>query len=283
MGLRHDIVGTVTGPWERSWTSTDSLLYSVAIGAGQDDPQQELAFTTENSAGVDQQAIPSLAIVLGQFGGPPNSALEGVDYTKLLHAEQALTLHRPLPVEGRISLSSEVTGLYDKGKGALVETTTTATEPDGGAALFSATSSVFVRGEGGWGGDRGANADSPVPERDPDDQASFATAVNQALIYRLTGDRNPLHSDPKFAAAAGFDRPILHGLATYGITTRLLVNAVLGGDAERMTHIEGRFTKPVLPGQRLTVRTWHLDEGTAFQTVNDSGEVVLDRGLFKHT
>lgn len=282
MGLRHDVVGTVLGPWERDWTSTDSLLYAIAVGAGQDDPLRELPFTTENSADTQQQAIPSQAIVLSQFGGPHNTALEGVDLTKLLHAEQALTLHRPLAAAGKASLRSEVTGLYDKTKGALLETTTSASDPSDGSPLFSTRSSVFVRGEGGWGGDRGPNPDSPVPERDPDRTDSFRTAVNQALLYRLTGDRNPLHSDPAFAAMAGFDRPILHGLATYGITTRLLVGAVCDGDAGRMRHIEGRFTKPVFPGEELTVRTWRTDAGTAFQTVNDAGEVVLDRGLFKH-
>ncbi|WP_031468312.1 MaoC family dehydratase [Sciscionella sediminilitoris] len=282
MALRHDVVGTVTGPWDRTWSSTDSLLYAVAVGAGQDDPLRELPFTTENSAEIAQQAIPSLAIVLAQFDGPPNTALEGVDFTKLLHAEQALTLHRPLPAEGRISLRSEVTGLYDKTKGALLETSFTASD-ERGDDLFTTRTSVFIRGEGGWGGDRGANPDSPVPERAPDAEVSFRTAVNQALIYRLTGDRNPLHSDPTFAKAAGFDRPILHGLATYGITTRLLVGEVCGGDASRLRHIEGRFTKPVFPGQDLTVRTWSTGDGTAFQTVNEDGDVVIDRGLVKHS
>lgn len=279
MALDHGIVGVARGPWTRSWTSDDALLYAIAVGAGQLDPTAELPFTTENSEGVAQQALPTLAIVLAQFGGP-QVHIPGVDYTQLLHAEQALTVHRPLPVAGELSLRSEVTDLFDKGSGALVVTTMTATDPADGQPVFATRSSVFVRGEGGFGGDRGPASAFAVPDRPADQVLRFPTSVNQALIYRLTGDRNPLHADPKFAAAGGFDRPILHGLATYGITARLLLNAFADGDPARMAGIDGRFTKPVFPGDELVVSAWQDGDTVLFRTANGNGDTVLDRGTF---
>jgi acyl dehydratase len=283
MALNTDIVGMETGPWQRSWTTDDTLLYALGVGAGQDDPTADLNLTTENTTGVPQQALGSFAIVLAQFGGPPTSYLAGVDLTKLLHAEQALTLHSALPTSGTIEVRSTVTELFDKGSGALLITTTEALDPATKAALFTTRSGVFLRGEGGFGGDRGPSVPTPVPQREPDESIGFTTAPNQALVYRLSGDRNPLHSDPGYAAQGGFDRPILHGLATYGITTRLLVRTCCGSDPARMTHIEGRFTKPVVPGQRLEVEIWRESAGaTAFRTRGHDGEVVLDRGRFEY-
>lgn len=278
MGLDHGIVGVQHGPWTRSWTSDDALLYAIAVGAGQADPTAELAFTTENTADVTQQVLPTWAIVLGQFGGPPPTHLSGVDFTQLLHAEQSLTLHKPLPVAGTVSLKSTVTDLYDKGTAAVVVTKLEATDPASDAPVFTTRSSVFIRGEGGWGGDRGPKSEFSFPERAPDSEPRFTTSVNQALIYRLTGDHNPLHSDPKFAAAAGFQRPILHGLATYGITARLLVNEFCAGDAGKLSTIDGRFTKPVIPGDELVVSAWRDGDTVLFRTTNAAGDVVLDRG-----
>ena len=277
MALDHGVVGVERGPWTRSWTSTDSLTYALGVGAGQLDPTQELAFTTENTAGVTQQALPTYAIVIAQFGGP-QSGLEGVDFTQLLHAEQSLTLHRPMPVEGSVSLTSTITDIFDKGKGALVVNEVTATDPDDGAPLFTTRSSVFIRGEGGFGGDRGPSATFSVPDRPADAELRFPTSVNQALVYRLSGDRNPLHTDPAFAAAGGFDRPILHGLATYGIAVRLLVNEFCNGDASRVRSISGRFTKPVWPGEELVVSAWADGETVLFRTANGDGYVVVDHG-----
>jgi acyl dehydratase len=277
MGLDHGIVGVRQGPWIRSWTSDDALLYALAVGAGQQDPTAELAFTTENTDGVNQQALPTYAIVLAQFGGP-QAHFADVDFTKLLHAEQSLTLHRPLPVSGTASLTTTVTDIFDKDSAALVVSSVEAVDPADGSPLFTTRSSVFVRGEGGFGGERGPKSDFAVPDRAADAELHFPTRVDQALLYRLTGDRNRLHSDPKFAAAAGFERPILHGLATYGITVRLLLNEFCGADAGRLASVDGRFTKPVMPGDELVVSAWRDGDTVLFRTANDAGDVVLDRG-----
>ena len=277
MALNHGIVGVTRGPWTRSWTSTDSLTYALGVGAGQLDPTRELAFTTENTAGVTQQALPTYAIVIAQFGGPQNG-LEGVDFTQLLHAEQALTVHRPMPVAGSVSLTSTVTDIFDKGKGALVVNEITATDPDDDEPVFTTRSSVFIRGEGGFDGDRGPSATFSVPERAADAELRFPTSVNQALLYRLSGDRNPLHTDPAFAAAGGFDRPILHGLATYGIAVRLLLGEFCDGDASRLRSVSGRFTKPVWPGEELVVTAWADGDSVLFRTANGDGDVVIDHG-----
>ncbi|HWC80741.1 MAG TPA: MaoC/PaaZ C-terminal domain-containing protein [Pseudonocardiaceae bacterium] len=277
MALDRGILGLKQGPWTRNWTSDDALLYALGVGAGAEDPTAELPFTTENSNGIQQQVLPTYAIVLAQFGGP-QAHLSGVDFTKLLHAEQSLTLHKPLPVAGSVELTSTVSDIFDKDTAALVVTTMDAVDPADGSPVFTTRSSVFVRGEGGWGGDRGPKSDFAFPDREPDAAPSYRTRVDQALLYRLTGDRNPLHSDPKFAAAAGFDRPILHGLATYGITARLLLGEFCDGDAARLSSIDGRFTKPVMPGDELTVSAWRDGNTVLFRTTNDKGDVVLDRG-----
>jgi acyl dehydratase len=270
------IVGVTRGPWTRTWDADDALLYALGVGAGQADPTTELAFTTENTSGVTHKALPTYAIVLAQFGGP-QLGLTGIDFTQLLHAEQALTMHRPLPVAGTVELTNTITDIFDKGSGALVVTSATGTVA--GSPLFTTRSSVFIRGAGGFGGERGPSSTYAAPDRPADAEPRFRTSLNQALLYRLTGDRNPLHSDPAFAAAGGFDRPILHGLATYGITARLLLNEFCDGNPDRLSTVEGRFTKPVTPGDELVVNAWRDgDDAVIFRTANAAGDVVVDRG-----
>ena len=148
--------------------------------------------------------------------------------------------------------------------------------------LFTNVSSVFIRGEGGWGGDRGPSGPQNVPpDRTPDHQVTYQTSPDQALIYRLSGDRNPLHSDPSFAAMGGFDRPILHGLCTYGFTGRALLHTLCGSDVNRFRHIEGRFASPVLPGDALTVAMWETGDGDAVFTTSVGDRAVIDQGLVR--
>jgi len=277
MPLNMDAVGRSFGPSETSWSSKDALLYALGVGAGQDDPLGELQFTTENSHEVTQRVLPTFGVIVVQQGGP-RQALGDFNRAMLVHAEQSLTLHRPLPVQGRASITSMLSGIYDKGSGALVVTESTAADAESGEPLLSTTSSVFIRGEGDFGGDRGPSAAWLRPEREPDHRASSRTRPDQALLYRLSGDRNPLHSDPAFAARAGFTRPILHGLCTYGVTGRLLLHTLCGSDPGRFRSMRARFSRPVLPGARLTVSMW-VDGGIAkFQTTDDDGQVVIDHG-----
>ena len=283
MPLNPDAVGSKSEPVEVSWTSKDALLYAVGIGAGND----ELAFTTENTNGVDQQVFPTFPVVIGWGRGSAMGNIGTFNPAMLVHGQQAVTLHRPIPVEGTATITSELIAMYDKGKAAVVVTESRAMMD--GEPLYTNTSSVFIRGEGGWGGDRGPSGPKNVPpERDPDHAVTYQTSIDQAFVYRLSGDRNPLHTDPAFAAIGGFDRPILHGLCTYGFTGRALLHAVCGSDPARFHHIEARFASPVLPGDALTISMWSGDGETIFTTsavdpVDPSTErVVIDQGLVRH-
>ena len=284
MPLNPDAVGTVTEPSEAKWTSKDSLLYALGVGAGATDPTGfELEFTTENSNGIEQQALLTMPVVIGGTGGAgPMNAIGTFDWAMLVHGEQAITLHKPVPVAGTAMVTGKVAAMYDKGKAAVVVLESEAREP-GGDLLWTTTMSAFIRGEGGWGGDRGPSGPRNVPpDRAPDQVVSYTTRTDQALLYRLNGDRNPLHSDPAFAALAGFPKPILHGLCTYGFTGRALLHAVCGSDPARFKAIEGRFSSPVMPGDTLDVKIWVEGNEALFQTwvgdntVIDSGKLVFE-------
>ena len=283
MPLNPDAVGTVSEPSEATWTSKDSLLYALGVGAGASDPTGfELEFTTENSDGIVQQALPTMPVVLGGTGGGgPMNAIGTFDWAMLVHGEQGITLHKPVPVAGTAVVSGKVAAMYDKGKAAVVGLESEAREP-GGDLLWTTTMSAFIRGEGGWGGDRGPSGPRNVPpDRAPDEVVSYTTRTDQALLYRLNGDRNPLHSDPTFAARAGFPKPILHGLCSYGFTGRALLHAVCGSDPAKFKAIEGRFSSPVMPGDTLDVKIWVDGNEALFQTwvgdntVIDSGKLVF--------
>ncbi|MEW6475809.1 MAG: MaoC/PaaZ C-terminal domain-containing protein [Actinomycetota bacterium] len=283
MPIDPNSVGAQSDAIDATWSSTDCLLYALGVGAGAVDPiGSELEYTTENSLDVEQRVLPTFPVVLGI------DALRGVypkigpfDHAMLVHAEQSVTLHGRLPVEGRVTTQATISGIYDKGSGAVVSTDTTGVDVATGQPLFTLGASVFIRGEGGWGGDRGPGKPADPPDRRPDHEITYATRADQALLYRLSGDRNPLHSDPKYAAKAGFGQPILHGLCTYGFTGRALLHALCDGDSDRFGAMSGRFSKPVLPGDQLTVSIWALDDGGfTFRTANQQGETVIDAGRF---
>jgi acyl dehydratase len=281
MPINPDAVGNQSDPVHASWTSKDALLYAVGIGAGVD----ELAFTTENTSGVDQRVFPTFAVVVGWGMGSAMRGIGSFNPAMLVHGEQRVTLHKPIPADGSVTMVSKIVGIYDKGKAAVVATETEATDDADGTPLFTTYSSAFIRGEGGWGGDRGPSGPRNVPpDRAPDEQVTYQTSPDQALVYRLSGDRNPLHSDPAFAAMGGFDRPILHGLCTYGFTGRALLHTLAGGDPARFHHIEGRFSSPVLPGDALTITMWRTGDGEAvFTTAKQDGTVVIDQGLCRYS
>jgi len=280
MPINPDAVGTKTKPGRRSWDSKDALLYALGVGCGVND----LAFVTENSEGVEQQVLPTMGVVLGTPGSSPFENVGEINWTMLLHGEQSIELHRPIPVSGTVESVAEIVGIYDKGSAAVIVMETESKDAESGEPMWTTRSASFIRGSGGFGGDRGPSGKRNVaPERKPDREVTYTTRDDQALIYRLSGDRNPLHSDPKFAAAAGFDRPILHGLCTYGFTGRALLSALCEDDPGRFKKMEARFSASVYPGDDLTIRIWETGDGQAvFQTVRAGDEVVIDGGGFTY-
>ena len=280
MPIKPDAAGLVGEPGEFSWDSTASLLYALGVGAGASDPTGfELEFTTENTMEVEQKALPTMGVVLGQGAGKsPNFG--DFNLAMLVHGEQSITLHQPIPVAGTATNTTKVKDVFDKGKAALVVLENEVTMD--GAPLWTTSAALFIRGEGGWGGDSGPKASWEAPEGDPDHVVSYQTREDQALLYRLNGDRNPLHADPKFAEMAGFPKPILHGLCTYGFTGRALLHAMCGSDPARFKGMAGRFSTPVMPGQQLDVKIWDLGNGEAvYQTCVDD-TVVLDQGTHQY-
>ena len=284
MPMNPDAVGEKGEPRRASWNADDCLLYALGIGAGVADPVgHELEFTTENTEGVDQKVFPTFAVIAGftATGGRSAMGKAGTwDNRMLVHGEQGVKLHRPIPTSGEVELVDEITGIYDKGKGAVVASKVSANLVEDGEPLYEMTSSLYIMGEGGWGGDRGPTEKPNVaPDTDPDYEVTYQTRPDQALLYRLCGDRNPLHSDKQFSDVGGFPKPILHGLCTYGFTGRALLHTLCDSDPERFTSMDGRFSSPVMPGEALTVKVWNNGDGAAiFQTTGDDGRVVIDNG-----
>lgn len=252
-------VGTTTFSWEPS----DVLLYHLAIGAGSRpgdnlDPDA-LRYTTEHG---EQHVLASFGVVAPTFHmtDPPPLDLPGCDINlaQVVHGSQAITVHAPLPASGTATLTTTLTDVWDKGKAAVIWQEGVATS-ETGEDLWTVRSSIFVRGEGGWGGERGTTEPVTLPDRAPDAETTYRITPQQALLYRLCGDRNPLHSDPDFAKSAGFPAPILHGLCSYGIVLRELTDALLGGDAKRVGGFAARFAGIVFPGETLRVRGWQED------------------------
>ena len=235
------------------WSSSDVLLYHLAIGA------VDLRYTLDNQ---QLQVLPSFGIVAPSFheSNPPTLDLPGCDINlaQVLHGSQAVEVHAPIPTSGSATLRTRITDVWDKGKAAVIVQQADAVADDG-TELWTATSTIFVRGEGGWGGDRGPSSSAEVPDRAPDATATYDITPQQALLYRLCGDRNPLHADPEFAAKAGFPAPILHGLCTWGIVLREATETMLGGDAAAVRSFAARFAGVVFPGETLAINLW--DEG----------------------
>ena len=249
-------IGAEVGSVDFSWSETDVLLYQLAIGA------KNLSYTLE-TAGL--QVLPSFAVVAPTFHmtDPPPHDLPGcdIDLAQVVHGSQSVTVHGPLPTTGSARLTTRITDVWDKGKAAVIgqEGTATSVEGPDSRELWTVRSSIFVRGEGGWGGDRGSSEPVTPPDRSPDLETSYDVRDDQALLYRLCGDRNPLHADPAFAQKAGFPAPILHGLCTWGIALREVTEGLLSADAGSVGGFSARFAGVVFPGETIHVRAW--DEG----------------------
>lgn len=276
MPINPDAVGTTGKATKRSWTSKDALLYAVGVGAG----TGELPFTTENTKDTPQRVLPTFAVIIGG-GGIPMDKVGSFNPALMVHGEQGIELYDEIPADGEIESVGECTAIWDKGSAAVLEFESTSTNLATGKRLLKTRTLLFCRGEGGWGGDRGPSEKIEFPDRAPDHQVTYETREDQALTYRLSGDRNPLHSDPSFAAMGGFEKPILHGLCSWGFTGRALLHTLCAGDPARFKSMNSRFSKPVIPGDSLTINMW-VDGNTAlFKTTNQHGDTVIDQGVFK--
>ncbi len=249
-------MGAELEPVEFSWSSSDVQLYNLALGAGADpmDPR-ELRYLTDGTP----QVPPTFSSVAASFHmtEPPKVSFPGIEIelSRVLHASEAVTVPGPLPPSGSARAITRITDIWDKGKAAVIWNETTVTDT-AGTVLWQTKRSIFARGEGGFGGDRGPSNSATAPDRAPDFEIDIPVLPQQALLYRLCGDRNPLHSDPEFAAAAGFPRPILHGLCTYGMTCKALVDTLLDGDTAKVASYGARFAGVVYPGETLRVAAW---------------------------
>lgn len=243
-----------------SWAEEDVILYGLGVGAGDpptDPAELKYVYESELTAVPSFGTIPPFAMMMA-FGSV--DGLE-ISLTQVLHGEQRLTVHGPIPSAGTVSQSGRIVDVYDKVKGALVVVEVVSVLEKTGEPLFTNRSGIFVRGEGGFGGESGPRVGNTPPDREPDHVVETRTLPQQALLYRMSsGDKNPLHADPAFAALAGFDRPILHGLCTFGMVTKAAVETALEGDPSRLRSVETRFTGHVFPGETLITRIWSEDD-----------------------
>lgn len=264
-------------------TKRDAILYALSVGLGQDPlDERQLDFVYETRL----RAFPAMAVVLGYPGFWLKNLDTGVDWKRLVHGEQAITWHAPLPVEGEVIGRTRVTGLVDRGegKGALLYSAREVVDAASGALLATLDQTTVLRGDGGFGGPSDpVRPPHPMPERDPDDAVELATRPEQALLYRLNGDDNPLHIDPAVAKAAGFDRPILHGLCTLGVVTHALLRRVCDYDTAKPRHLALRFSAPVFPGETIRTELWDEGGGSySFRArVTGRDAVVVNNGLFR--
>jgi acyl dehydratase len=264
------IVGFAYPPLVRRYDERDAILYALGVGAGERD--DELGLVYERGLRV----LPTFPVA------PPYAALAGVHdalgiaLESVLHGEQRLRLHRPVPPRGELHTAASVTAVWDKGEHAIVDTT--AEVAVDGEPLATAVYASFVRGGGGFGGERGAGLRPPERDRPPDAVLGDRTQPGQARLYRLSGDDNPLHVDPAFARRAGFPRPILHGLCSYGFAVRMALHELAAGDPARLRSADARFTDVVYPGDELRVEVWRTGPGraTARVLVPSRETVVID-------
>jgi acyl dehydratase len=268
MPIDLSAVGKKLEPCTHTYTERDVMLYALGVGCG----REELPFVYER----DLKVLPTFAVIpafpaMLNLGG----AMQ-VNPVMVLHGEQGIELMGPIPTSGTVTTTPTIKGVYDKGKGALV-VVQTETVDQKGKLLFRATSGIFARGEGGFGGERGPSGPKNVPpDRKPDKSISYKTLPQQALLYRLSGDMNPLHADPDFAKMAGYDVPILHGLCTYGHAGRAVLQAYCNNDPLRLKAFEVRFSGVVYPGETITTDMWQMAPGKIVLTAKtERGEAVL--------
>lgn len=278
MALNPRAVGQKIGPLIHTYTWKDVILYALGVGSGTD----ELNFVYEKNL----QVLPSFAIsavfdFFFQAGAKAQANLQGV-----LHAEQELIFHHPLPREGTLVTQGEITNIYDLGQdtGALIEAHGLTCDGQG-QELFTNVMTIFARLDGGFGGSRPGKRTKEIPERQPDFIVQDQPSKDQALLYRLSGDTFELHVDPEFARKAGFEKPIMHGLCTFGYACRACVHNLIPEEPEKVCKISCRFSRPLYPGIPIQTQIWVIQPGKAAWQVRNAltDEVVIDMGLFEYT
>jgi len=271
---------------EHRYTADDSMFYALAVGLGADPvDERQLAFVNDTTPGTPL-ALPTMAVILGYPGSWMRDPRTGIDFTMIVHGEELVVLHKPLPPAATVVSKHRVTRIVDKGagKGATVTYDKELFDTTSGEKLATVTHTTFCRGDGGFSARDGVSDPSPasppkVPQRDPDLTCDLRTLPQQALLYRLCADRNPLHSEPAFARKAGFDRPILHGLGTYGVACHALLASVCDFDPSRLKSLFARFSAPVFPGETVRFEMYREDDAVAFRArVKERDRVVLDYG-----
>jgi acyl dehydratase len=276
--ISSELVGLTFEPVSFSWDAKDVMLYAVGVGAK---PEGELEFVFE---GKGPRVLPTYAVIPGMFSmGGLVSNVE-INLAMLLHGEQSITLHREIPPEAKVQVTGRVAEVWDKGKAAVIGSEGIVEDEKG--LLFTTKATLFIRGAGGFGGERGpstAGLNQP-PDRQPDHVIEDVTRPEQGAIYRLSGDRNPIHIDPDFAKMAGFEKPFMHGLCTYGFVGRALLKALCGGDPARLRHFEARFADQVYFGDTIVTKVWRVSEGEAIvQAETQKGNVVLSQARAKYS
>lgn len=276
MALNLDAVGKVWGPYEFSYTERDLMLYALGVGFTRED----LTYVYEGYK--EFKAFPTYAVIFPNSAAAEAFLSTKANYAMVVHGEQTLEIHSPLPRSGTISTSAVIEGIYDKGSGALIVMRLD-TKDKSGLPLCTNWIGIFVRGAGGFGGPAQPSKNIPqVPQRNPDFVFEARTSVDQAALYRLSGDRNPLHIDPAFAKAVGFKEPILHGLCTYGLICRRFFQEVFKGDSGKLRSYSARFSSPVIPGDILQVKAWEGPPGLYLLEVgNAQGGAVLKNGVIE--
>jgi acyl dehydratase len=276
MALNLETIGKIWGPYEFSYDERDLIIYALGIGFGKDD----LEYVYEGAR--DFRAFPTFGVILPSHAGAEAFLSTRANFAMVVHGEQALQIHHPVPRSATVLTTAVIEGIYDKGSGALIVMRFDSQDRNG-APLCSNWTGIFVRGAGGFGGAIQPRKDIPaIPERAPDLAFEAQTKVNQAALYRMSGDRNPLHIDPAVAKAVGFQGPILHGLCTYGVIGRRFVKEVFQGDSGRLKSYSARFSIPVIPGESLQARIWQINPPFfLLEVYNTKGEAVLRNGLIE--
>ena len=267
-------LGTEIQGEDMQWDADRVILYHLGVGAGTPptDPN-ELSYTYEKGLKV----LPSFAVIVGSRASLRLANVPGMEFNPalLLHGEHDLELNGTIPTAAKAINTVRIKDIFDKGKAALVKLEVESRD-ENGQLLFVNRPSIFLRGEGGFGGESGPPAGNLPPDREPDTVLETPIMPQQALLYRLSGDKNPLHADPEFAKMGGFDQPILHGLCTFGMVCKALVDAELGGDVSRVARYQVRFAGVVFPGETLVTRVWREDDRLVLQTdVKERGTPAL--------